>query len=73
MRIPGFTAEASLYRASERVYLQQATKEVIEGNRIVPQLTCSCDSVGGRQRCYCCHLNFRTQIMYCWIEDAIIA
>jgi len=74
MKMPGFTAKASLHKNGE--HFSRARLHDLESNDvIVPQLTCDCSTSlgGGKVLCYCCHLNFRTQIMTCYKEVAFIA
>jgi hypothetical protein len=76
MNFPGFAAEASLSRSSQNRF--ETVKESDAGSEvIVPQLTCSCEPIGGGySRCHCIHITFpngifQPGVVYSWTEIAV--
>jgi len=66
MRMPGFTAEASLH--TEIRYSRPAPHGSSQAGKIVPQLTCAC----GEEDCTCCHCSVTAGIAFCHCWNAPI-
>jgi hypothetical protein len=63
MTIPGFTAEASLYRTSEGYRLAAATSSPVEGQLVIPQAT-RCFRFGACN-VVCCEYAEGGEILWC--------
>lgn len=74
-KLPGFTAEATLYARTNHHTAAAASANATARGLVVPQLSCTCDppGSGGFSKCYCCHLNRRTLELFCYTEQAFTA